>query len=99
MILEAAQGRGTSKTKIMFKAYLSTNQLREYLAELLDNGLVRYDEDRKTYQITHKGVRYLELYSGMEKMIPMDNITIEDQLVNDRIPCAALIYNQETTTF
>jgi predicted transcriptional regulator len=78
MILEAAQGRGTSKTKIMFKAYLSTNQLREYLAELLDNGLVRYDDNRKTYQITRKGERYLELYSGMEKMIPMDNVTIED---------------------
>jgi predicted transcriptional regulator len=45
---------------------------------LLDNGLVKYDEDRKTYQITHKGERYLELYSGMERMIPMDNIKIED---------------------
>ena len=78
MILEAAQGRGTSKTKIMFKAYLSTNQLREYLAELLDNGLVRHDVERKTYQITHKGERYLELYSGMERMIPMDNMKIED---------------------
>ncbi|HZA43324.1 MAG TPA: winged helix-turn-helix domain-containing protein [Nitrososphaeraceae archaeon] len=78
MILEAAQGRGTSKTKIMFKAYLSTNQLREYLSELLDNGLVKYDEDRKTYQITHKGERYLELYSGMERMIPMDNLKIEE---------------------
>ena len=77
MILEAAQGRGTSKTKIMFKAYLSTNQLREYLAELLDNGLVKYDEGRKTYQITHKGERYLELYSGMERMIPMDNMKVE----------------------
>jgi predicted transcriptional regulator len=78
MILAAAQGRGPSKTKIMFKAYLSTNQLREYLAELLDNGLVKYDEDRKTYQITPKGERYLELYSGMERMIPMDNMKVED---------------------
>lgn len=78
MILEAAQGRGTSKTKIMFKAYLSTNQLRDYLSELLDNELVKYDEDRKTYQITHKGERYLELYGGMERMIPMDNMKMED---------------------
>jgi predicted transcriptional regulator len=52
--------------------------LREYLAELLDNELVKYDEDRKTYQITHKGERYLELYGGMERMIPMDNMKMED---------------------
>lgn len=32
-ILEAAQG-GTSKTKIMYKAFLSYAQLKEYLAVL-----------------------------------------------------------------
>jgi predicted transcriptional regulator len=38
MILEAANG-GAAKTKIMYKAFLSYAQLKEYLTVLLQNGL------------------------------------------------------------
>lgn len=42
-ILEAANG-GASKTKIMYKAYLSYAQLKEYLSVLVENGLLEYQE-------------------------------------------------------
>lgn len=42
-ILEAANG-GATKTKIMYKAYLSYAQLKEYLSVLLENGLLEYQE-------------------------------------------------------
>ena len=42
-ILEAANG-GVTKTKIMYKAYLSYNQLREYLSILIENNLLEYLE-------------------------------------------------------
>ena len=40
-ILEATNG-GISKTKIMYKTYLSYNQLREYLSILIENNLIEY---------------------------------------------------------
>ena len=40
-ILEAANG-GVTKTKIMYKAFLSYNQLREYLSILIENNLIEY---------------------------------------------------------
>ena len=39
MILEAANG-GTTKTKMMYNAFLSYNQLREYLSVLIENNLI-----------------------------------------------------------
>lgn len=35
----------------MYKAYLSFNQLREYLALLIENGLIEYEGDQ-TYRTT-----------------------------------------------
>jgi len=42
MILESANG-GSTKTKIMYKAYLSFAQLKEYLTVLQENGLLEYE--------------------------------------------------------
>jgi predicted transcriptional regulator len=39
-VLEAANSTGASKTRIMFNAYLSYEQLNEYLNELLDKELL-----------------------------------------------------------
>ena len=40
-ILNPANG-GTSKTKIMYTAFLSYNQLNEYLSILIENNLIEY---------------------------------------------------------
>lgn len=58
-ILEAANG-GTTKTKIMYKAYLSYAQLKEYLAVLIENGLMARDVDGDLYRTTRKGIKFLE---------------------------------------
>jgi predicted transcriptional regulator len=36
LLLDAANGGGATKTKLMYKAYLSFNQLREYLTLLVE---------------------------------------------------------------
>ena len=46
-ILDAANG-GVTKTKIMYKAYLSYNQLREYLSVLIENNLIEYIDGTQT---------------------------------------------------
>jgi predicted transcriptional regulator len=47
-ILEAANG-GVTKTKIMYKAFLSYAQLKEYLAVLIENGLLEYVEGEQIF--------------------------------------------------
>lgn len=58
-ILEAANG-GATKTKIMYRAFLSYAQLKEYLAMLTENGLMMRDIDGDLYRTTSKGIRFLE---------------------------------------
>ena len=42
-ILQAANG-GATKTKIMYKAFISYAQLKEHLAMMLANDLLEFDE-------------------------------------------------------
>jgi predicted transcriptional regulator len=67
-VLEAVKGVGLSKTRIMFSAYLSYEQLNEYLNELLGKELLANDLDTRTYNITSKGSKFLELYAELEKV-------------------------------
>ena len=77
MILEAAIA-GENKTKIMYKAYLSHNQLCVHLTELQDNGLLEYRLGEQTYMTTQKGKRYLEIYNNMNELT---SISEEDSAV------------------
>ncbi len=60
LILEAANG-GATKTKIMYKAFLSFAQLREYLSMLVEKGLIEYEEGLAKYRTTEKGLRMLQM--------------------------------------
>jgi predicted transcriptional regulator len=55
-MLEAANGRAT-KTKIMYKAYLSYAQLKDYLSVLIENNLIEYLEGTQTYKTTEKKIK------------------------------------------
>jgi predicted transcriptional regulator len=57
-ILQAANG-GTTKTKVMYRAYLSYAQLKEYLPNLIENGLLANDV-AGVYKTTSKGIKFLE---------------------------------------
>lgn len=66
LILEAANG-GATKTKIMYKAYLSFAQLREYLSMLLEKGLLEYEDGHTIYKTTEKGMRLLQMYNQINE--------------------------------
>jgi predicted transcriptional regulator len=74
LILDAANGGRATKTKLMYKAYLSFNQLREYLALLVENGLLEYEEGNHTYRTTEKGMRVLQLQNKMDEISPLNYI-------------------------
>ncbi len=68
-ILDTANGGNATKTKIMYKAYLSFGQLKEYLSLLTDSGLLKYDTYTQTFKTTEKGLRLLDAYNQMHDMI------------------------------
>ena len=69
MILDAAN-RGTTKTKIMYFAFLSYDQLNEYLSILIENNLVEYLDGTHTFKTTEKGLNYLNVYNEIRKLLP-----------------------------
>ena len=71
LILEAANG-GATKTKIMYKAFLSYAQLKEYLAVLIENGLIEYEDVRQHYRTTEKGIQFLEIQNRMDELVSID---------------------------
>ena len=67
-ILEATNG-GVTKTKIMYKAYLSYNQLREYLSILIENNLIEYLDVDNKFKTTEKGLNLLKMHNEMAELL------------------------------
>jgi predicted transcriptional regulator len=68
MILDAANG-GATKTKIMYSAFLSYNQLKEYLAVLIENNLIEYHGVTKIFRTTEKGLKFLTTYNAIGELL------------------------------
>ena len=66
-ILFAANG-GASKTKIMYKAFLSYAQIKEYLPMLLEKNLLELEEDGK-YRTTERGIHFLKMNEEIQELI------------------------------
>jgi predicted transcriptional regulator len=69
-ILDAANGEGTTKTKIMYIAFLSYNQLNEYLSILIENNLIEYLDGTHQFKTTEKGLNYLKMHNEIRKLLP-----------------------------
>jgi predicted transcriptional regulator len=68
MILETANG-GATKTKIMYNAFLSYNQLKDYLSILIHNNLLEYLEGTRTFKTTEKGLNLLKIHNEMAELL------------------------------
>lgn len=67
-ILEAANG-GATKTKIMYKAFLSYAQLKEYLSVLIENSLIEYLDGNLQFKTTEKGLNFLKMHNEMGELL------------------------------
>lgn len=72
-ILRISEG-GAIKTRIMYRSFLSFPQLKEYLGLLLEQDMLRHNEEEKTYYTTEKGHRFLKVYGEIDGMIPKANM-------------------------
>ena len=60
---------GITKTRIMYRAFLSYTQMKENLTALTEKDLLRYKEDTRTFKTTEKGLRFLYTYNLIGDMI------------------------------
>jgi predicted transcriptional regulator len=72
-MLEVAMG-GATKTKIMYRSFLSFAQMKEYLEVLLANGLLELDENH-VFRTTDKGTKFLKIYQELDRLAPRISTT------------------------
>ena len=60
---------GKSKTNIMYEAFISFNQLKEYLDFMLGKRLLEYTPGNRLYFTTAKGKEFLRMYEDIEGMM------------------------------
>jgi len=72
LILEAVR-HGSTKTKIMYKAYLSYTLVKQYITFLQENDLIRYEKLTKQYRITEKGIKFLHSYDQILELLSLKN--------------------------
>ena len=72
-ILDAANG-GVSKTKIMYIAFLSYAQLKEYLSILIENNLIEYLDGAHKFKTTEKGLNLLKIHNEMAELLKTTSI-------------------------
>ena len=77
-ILEAANG-GATKTKIMYRAFRSYAQLREYLTVLIENGLLEYMEGAQMYKTTAKGLNFLKMHNEIGELLQTTPLASEKE--------------------
>jgi predicted transcriptional regulator len=75
LILDIASRNGcATQKKILYRAYLSYQHLKEYLILLQENDLIKYQEEQgRVYRTTDKGLRFLELYNRLNEVVAMTN--------------------------
>ena len=67
-ILDAANG-GATKTKIMYAAFLSYAQLKEYLFVLIENNLIEYLDVVHKFKTTEKGLNFLKMHNQIGELL------------------------------
>jgi predicted transcriptional regulator len=67
-ILDAANG-GATKTKIMYKSFISYNQLKEYLSVLIENNLIEYRDGTRKFKTTEKGLNFLKMHNEIGELL------------------------------
>ena len=67
--------RGASKTKLMYSAMLSYEQLQAYMKFTQEKGLIAQDGELPRYSTTAKGMRFLERYAKIGHLLtPVEKV-------------------------
>jgi predicted transcriptional regulator len=59
---------GVTKTKLMYKVFLNSAQLKEHLMILTEYDLLSYNSAMRKFKTTEKGSRFLEIYNQIRNL-------------------------------
>jgi predicted transcriptional regulator len=83
LILQACNEPMT-RSKIMYKSLLNFHQVNAYAELLVKSELLGYDAQSRTFLITSKGRKYLELYSnGLQLVNSKSNNISQAEAITD----------------
>jgi predicted transcriptional regulator len=68
-ILDVANGGGATRGRMVYKASLNYDKLKESLTELIENDLLFHDRNTQTFKTTEKGLRFLHVYNEISSMV------------------------------
>ena len=72
-ILEAImQGRNIKPTRLLYASNLSPQMFKDYINELLGKGFIKlenYEDGKKTFSLTKKGMDFLQEYRVIQNFI------------------------------
>jgi hypothetical protein len=71
----------------MYNALLSYGQIQQYLLLSIAKDLLQYDDTANTFNITEKGIRFLEIYNKLDQAM---NGRGEEKFVCSIIICIAV---------
>ena len=64
---------GATKTHIMYRAYMSYSQLKEYLKLMEERQLIKYEPESQLYILTEKGLKFMNVYEKINELVPSIN--------------------------
>jgi predicted transcriptional regulator len=71
-MLDAANGSGVTKSRLVYKTFLNYDQLKKNLMALIEKDLLRYNRNTRTFKTTEKGLIFLHIYSEINEMLKED---------------------------
>ena len=64
----------------MYNAFLSYNQLKDYLSVLIENNLIEYLDGTREFKTTEKGLNFLKMHNAIGELL---HITVRND--NDKL--------------
>ena len=63
-----------TRTRIMYEAFLSFAQLKQYLSLLIERRLLEYMPEQMIYKITEKGTHFLQLHNQITEVLDIRQV-------------------------
>ena len=77
-ILKVLNEKGPcTRTRVMYSAYLSYSQLKGYLAHMIQNNLVAFNENSQLYSITETGLKALDSAQIARHTLHLDDESLQ----------------------
>ena len=84
-ILAIANRGELTKYQIGYRVFLNYGYLNEILTMLIENGLLSYDQTKRTFKTTAKGLTFLQAYNQMDKMLKEQQVYAQRESGKERI--------------